>query len=360
MSERIRAGVIGLGVGLNHANGYLRNPDAELVALCDMSEARLHTVGEELGIPPERRFTDVERLLSVPGLDAVSITLPNHLHAPIALAAFQAGLHVLCEKPLARSAQEAQTIVDAAHASGRTLMVCHNYRFRPDARWLHTLEQEGQFGRIYYAKAGWVRNRGIPGVGSWFTRGEQAGGGPLIDLGVHMLDLSLWLMGHPRAVSVSGSTFAEFGPRGMKGFQGRWATTGGGVNDVEDLASGFVRFENGATLTLEVAWASHTASGRDDYFVTLFGTDGGAELYVANYADMDTVRYFTEVGDAPVEMRPTIRSTVKGHYLAVDHFVHALQTGTPPESTGEQGVALLQIIDALYQSGPVGARGTAG
>ena len=351
MSGKIKVGVIGLGVGQAHAHGYQASPDAELVAVCDADSRRLNEQGDRLGISPEARFTDVNEMLAMPGLEAVSVTLPNYLHAPVTIAALQAGKHVLCEKPLARSAAEAQTMVDAAKKAGKTLMVCFNYRYREDARWLRALSDEGKLGKIYFAKAGWLRNTGIPGAGSWFTHKDQAGGGPLIDLGVHVLDLTLWLMGYPKIVSVSGNTFAEFGPKGKKSSR---KLQGEVHYDVEDLAAGFVRFENGASLSIETSWASHTKAGRDDYFVTLYGTEGGSELYVPNYADRDTIAFYTEEGGIPVNIHPAIVTRGGGHTMATAHFVRCLIDGVPPESTGEQGVALLKVIDGLYESAKTG------
>jgi predicted dehydrogenase len=297
----------------------------------------------------------MEKMLALPELDAVSIALPNHLHAPATIAAFQAGKHVLCEKPLATSAAEAEAMCVAAQAAGKTLMVCFNYRFREDARWLKSLESTGQFGKLYFARSGWSRNSGIPGMGTWFTQKELAGGGPLIDLGVHILDLTLWLMGYPKVVSVSGATFSEFGPRGMKTFAGgtRLAPAGSKF-DVEDLAAGFIRFENGRALSIETSWGTHTKPGKDDYYVTLFGSEGGSELYVANYIDRDTVSFFTEKGGSPVTVRPNIVTRGGGHTLAVNHFVECLQQGVQPEASGEQGLALMKIIDALYESARTG------
>ena len=354
--DKINAAVIGLGIGLAHAEGYKACAHANLAAVCDSDPARLRQRGDQLGVPREMQFTDYEKMLALPEIEAVSIGLPNFLHAPVALAAFQAGKHVLCEKPLATSADEAGAMVAAARKAGKNLMVCFNYRFREDARWLKRLEGDGQLGRVYFARAGWSRNRGIPSLGGWFTQKAMSGGGPLIDLGVHILDLTLWLMGYPKAVAVSGATFAEFGPRGQKTFAGRLAppaSTGAAPAsarfDVEDLAAGFVRFENGAALSIETSWASHTKAGKDDYYVTLFGTEGGCELYVPNYADRDTLTFYTEIGGAPVNVKPAIVTRGGGHALAVDHFVECLLAGRSPEASGEQGLALMQIIAALYE-----------
>lgn len=359
MKDRINAGVIGLGVGLAHAEGYQACAHANLMAVCDADPVRLRERGDMLGVPRENQFLEVEKMLALPDLEAVSIGLPNYLHAPIAIAAFQAGKHVLCEKPLATSAAEAEAMVNAAKAAGKTLMVCFNYRFREDARWLKRLEGEGKLGKVYYARSGWSRNSGIPGIGSWFTQKAMSGGGPLIDLGVHILDLTLWLMGYPQAVSVSGATFAKFGPQGRKTFGSRLAPdqSGAGIKavyDVEDLAAGFIRFADGSALSIETSWGSHTRAGKDDYYVTLFGTEGGSELYVPNYADRDTLTYYGEQGGVPVNVRPAIITRGGGHSLAVDHFIGCLRSGTVPEASGEQGLALMRIIDALYESASSG------
>ena len=353
MSEKTTVGVIGVGVGGAHITGYRAMADVDLVGICDTNPARLKQVGEQHNIPQDRWFTSVEELLAVPGLEAVSVTLPNHLHAPISIQALQAGKHVLCEKPLARTAAEAQSIVDAAAAANKMLMVCFNYRYRADARWLKALSRDGSMGEIYFAKAAWQRNVGIPGAGGWFTQKALSGGGPLIDLGVHVLDLTLWLMGHPTPVSVSGQTFSKFGARGRKSW-GTAARPGGpGVFDVEDLAAGFVRFADGRALSIETSWASHTNAGRDDYSVTLYGEEGGGELSVRNYGQHDTVTFFTEQGGQPVDLRPKLVAG-GGHQLACEHFVSCIRSGSAPDSPGEQGVVLMKIIDALYESAQTG------
>lgn len=353
MTQPIKAAVIGLGVGMAHAKGYQANPDAELIAVCDINPERLHERGDLLGIPREMQFIDYHDLLKLPELDVVSVALPNYLHAPAAIDAFRAGKHVLSEKPLAISAQAAAAMVNEANACGRTLMVCFNYRFRDDARWLMAMRDAGRMGDIYYARAGWLRNIGIPGFGGWFTTRSQSGGGPLIDLGVHILDLTLWLMGYPRPTAVSGQTFAKFGPRGQKAWGVK--TPGQPDNfDVEDLAAGFVRFENGAALQIETSWAAHTKPGRDDYFLNLYGTEGGAELYVANYTDRDTLSFYTEECGQPVLIKPAIVNRAAAHELAVAHFVDSVKHGRPPEATGAQGTALMRIIEALYESAATG------
>jgi predicted dehydrogenase len=342
MSEKIKAAVIGLGVGTIHAHSYQACPDADLIAICDIDTARLSERGKELGIPAEMQFTDYRDLLALPELDVVSVALPNYLHAPVTIAAFEAGKHVLCEKPMATSKSEAASMLSASKGCGQTLMICFNYRFRDDARWLLSMRDAGRMGDIYFARAGWLRNTGIPGFGGWFTNKALSGGGPLIDLGVHILDLTLWLMGYPKPVTVSGAAFAKFGPDGKKSWGSK---IGPGGFDVEDLAAGFVRFDNGAALQIETSWGAHTKPAKDDYFLTLYGSQGGAELYVSNYTDRDTLAFYTEESGQPVLIKPAIVNRAPGHELAVAH---------PVETTGEQGLALMKIIDGLYESAATG------
>jgi predicted dehydrogenase len=357
----INAAVIGVGVGTAHIEGYLACPNAKLAALCDADPKRLAQAKERYGV--ERTYTDIAELLRQDDIQAVSVALPNDLHAPISIQALEAGKHVLCEKPLAISGDSAQGIVDARDKSGKKLMVCFNYRYRPDARWLKQLIHDGKMGDAYFAKAGWIRNSGIPGWGGWFTRKERSGGGPLIDLGVHILDMSLWLLDYPKVKSVTGVTFAEFGPRDMKHFGGRLMSQqgtrpAGAVFNVEDFAAALIRFENGSALQIEVSWASHTKAGRDDYFVTLYGSEGGSDLYVANYTNVDTVVFHSEEGGAPSDTRPTLPGGPRvpsGHALAIDHFINAIINDTQPDATGEQGLALMRLIDAIYESARIGA-----
>jgi predicted dehydrogenase len=324
------------------------------MAICDIDPVRLKERGDLLGVPSEMRFRNYQDILALPDLDVVSVALPNHLHAPVTIAAIEAGKQVLCEKPLATSARAAAEMVDAARSHGRTLMVCFNYRFRDDARWLLKMRDAGHMGQLYYARAGWLRNTGIPGFGGWFTTKALSGGGPLIDLGVHILDLTIWLMGYPKPVSVSGQTFAKFGPRGMKSWSSYGAESGKASYDVEDLAAGFIRFENGAALQIETSWGSHTKPGRDDYFINLYGTEGGAELYVANYTDRDTVTFYEEDCGQPVMIKPSIVNRAAGHELAIAHLIDCLKNDKPVESPGEQGHALMRIIEGLYESSQTG------
>ncbi len=328
---KVRVGVVGVGIGRLHLEGYRTHPCAEIAAIADVNEERARATAEEFGVP--RYYTDYEEMLQKEELDGVSVCTPNSLHAPVAIAAFQAGCHVLCEKPIATSAGEGQKMVDAAKSAGKIFMMAFNNRFRGDTQVLKRYIEQGRLGRIYYAKTGWIRRRGIPGMGGWFTTRAMSGGGPLIDIGVHVLDLTLYLMGNPKPVSAFGSTYAEFGPR----------MPGGEKYDVEDLAAAIVKFSDGSTVFLEASWASNIEGDR--FYVTLMGTEGGA--------DLEPLRLYTEENGHLVDIAPQAPA-VHGHHAEVRHFVDCIRENRTPLATGEHGLDVVKILDAIYRSAETG------
>ena len=255
----LRAGVVGLGwAGRQHMEAYASQADVELVALAGMEADQMALLGDKYGIAPENRFADWADLVAAGCVDVLSIATPTALHSPIAVAALDAGIHVLSEKPMAENAEKAEAMVAAARRNGRVLEVSFNHRRRGDVQTLKQVVDAGVLGDIYYAKAGWLRRAGIPGMGSWFTRQATSGGGPMMDIGVHMLDMALHLLGEPAVTTATGATYAEFGPRG-KGASayglGRKTDVTADDFDVEDLATAFLRLEGGGTLLLEASWA---------------------------------------------------------------------------------------------------------
>jgi predicted dehydrogenase len=341
MSERVKVAVIGVGMGKAHAEYYQRCPEAELVALCDRDANRLAEVAGILGV--SQTFTDAEELFRLPGLQAVSVALPNFLHAPVTIAALNAGLHVLCEKPLAMNATEAAEMVAAAHRAGRRLMVHFNTRFNETSQLVKQAVDNGELGDIYFARALWHRSRGIPGMGGWFTQKQLAGGGALIDIGVHRIDLVLWLMGFPRVRSVSSSTYRHLGQQ--------LAHRQGKEFDVEDLAAGFIRFENGASLTFEISWASQ-AEKREDMCTHLMGMAGGAIIRNLDEGYHMEARLLKDVGGALVEAAPMTH--LPGLETAQAHFVHCIQQGRETMAPGEHGLAVMRVLDAIYESARTG------
>ena len=329
MIEKTTVGVIGLGLGQAHLAGYLKNDRASVIGLADLDTGLLERTASTHGVA--HAFASYHDLLAL-GPDLVSICLPNFLHAPVSIECLDAGVHVLCEKPMALNAVQAQDMVEASRRNGRYLMIALNNRFRTETQILKKLVEQEVLGEIYYAKTGWLRRSGIPGPGTWFTRKSQAGGGPLIDLGVHMIDLTRWLMGNPRPVAVVGATYS------------RLSDTVEGVFDVEDLATAFVRLEGGIPLIAETSWASHVPS--EGSYVKLMGTRGGAEI------TGNDLTVYTDLHGEQVDITPAYAPREWSDCIAAEiaHFVDCIQAGRTPMSTGEQGVEIMQILDGIYDS----------
>jgi predicted dehydrogenase len=348
--QKLRVGVVGLGfAGRTALEAFSELPDVEVIALAGLEKDVLTSLGEKHGVP--HLYEKWEDLLETPGLEAVSIGTPTQLHAPIALKALEKGLHVLSEKPLARTVAEGTAMVEASKKAGRVLKVVFNHRERGDVAALKHQIDEGQLGRIYYAKAHWMRRNGIPGMGGWFTNRELSGGGPLIDLGVHILDMALHLMGEPQVTTVSADTFAELGPRG-KGSRDPNANTLGSAFEVEDLATAYLRLKGGGALQLETSWATFRAPG-DNFGIELFGTDGGAKIEVQNYTSDDTLRIFTDVGGVPAEVKPATGAGL-GHRAVVAEFVRIVKSGEWEGQNGSEALLRTEIIDACYASAKAG------
>jgi len=317
-SEQVRVAVIGAGIGKAHIKGYQQVPQARIVALCDLNLERATQVAATHDIENVEIYADYRRLLDEVEFDAVSICLPNLLHAPVAIDCLDAGKHIISEKPLAINASEGQKIADAAARSGKKCMVSQVNRFRADSIYLKELIQDGQLGDIYYAHTGWLRKRGIPHYGGWFTQKDTSGGGPLIDIGVHLLDIAWWLAGCPRPISASGVTYAQFGPRG-RGLGSGPPTVPypHGTFDVEDLAVGLIRFENGLTINLEVSWAINSRED-NEMWVQLYGNEGGCEWG-------DPAGVFTELSGQPAVSKVALPKLDpwKGE---MQHFVNCILT----------------------------------
>ena len=319
----VNFGVIGLGMGRGHLEGYLRAPNSKVVGIADLNEDRLKSCKERYGI--SKTFKDYHDLLALKSLDAVSIAVPNYLHNPITLDALKAGKHVLVEKPMALNAEEGQEMLDTSKKHGLKLMLQFNNRYRGDVQFIKRAVDAGDFGEIYFAKTGWIRRRGIPGAGGWFTTKKQSGGGPLIDLGVHVIDMTMYMMGSPLPVAVSGCAVQKF-PQ----------IVGRGTFDVEDFASAYVRFENGATMAVEVSWAMNCAAERN--YSEIYGTKAGASL--------NPLAIWTEEHGALANVEP---KNVK-RLSQFEHFADCILKDKTPISPGEHGVLMMKVLDAIYKS----------
>lgn len=351
---QVKVGIIGCGIATFHVSGYAADPRTKMVAIAGLDTDRCRALATKHDIA--EIYTSYEDLLANADVDLVSVAVPNYLHLPVALAAIKAGKHVLMEKPIARNSAEGKQMVDAAREAGVILAMAFNRRARTDMVVLKRHVEAGNLGKIYYAKAFWMRRSGIPGLGSWFTSKELAGGGPLIDLGVHVLDMALWLMGNPRVISVSASTFAALGPQG-KGQWGesRFVVTPDKPFEVEDLATAFIRLADGSTLTLETSWAGYSGH-TDEFGVYLMGDSGGAELHVKDYASTGTLRLFGEAGGAQADTTPRLQTKEvwDGHAQIIRNLVDGILNGTPVTPDGQEGLERAQLIDAIYESAKLG------
>ena len=331
-TTKVRAAVVGLGwPGIQHLKGYIADPRSEVVAVCDLDKGHAREVAKEYKVP--RVYTDHLKMLENDDIDAVSVCLPNFLHAPISMDALNAGKHVLCEKPPARSAQEALAMAEAAHQNSRTLMYALVQRFDGSTQRLKQLVRAGELGEIYFGKAGYVRRRGVPvGKEGWFVDRERSGGGALIDIGVHALDCVWWLMNSPRPVEVMGTSYSHFKhlvPDDIK-------------YDVDDATFAQIRFENGATIILETTWALNLPG---DNYIKVAGTKAGATLSPFTLYTEEDGRELDKPLDAP---------SINGFDEEVKHFVACIVDGTEPISSAQQGIMLMQMLDGIYESAEKG------
>jgi len=344
MPKKVRIGIVGAGnIGRCHVESLQETTGGEIAAICDVHEGRAKSLASRFGIP--KVCTDYRDLLASGDVDAVWVLTPNNLHMPITLAALKAGMDVVCEKPVAMDAREARRMVTTAKEAGKILMVAQSSRYTSAAKYLKKLAEEGYFGDIYYGKALWLRRSGIPR--GWFQDVKQAAAGPLIDLGVHAIDLLWWLMGHPKPVSAYGVTFDHLGTTGQG--MGNW---GVGYNppakfSVEDMIGAIVRFEDGRALSIDISWAAHTG---DLYWLRFFGTKGGAEIHP------QTMTYQME-GDTKVDSVPQLRST--NQYAVEDqHFIDCIRNRRQPISPGEQAVVVMEMLDAIGKAARTGRMAT--
>src|SRR5579862_3081338 len=234
MAEKLRGGAMGQGaLGLERLGSLSQCFRAAAVAVCDTHVGRAKEATDRFKIP--RSYSDYREVLDQADIDAVTIALPNYLHAPVAIEALKARKHVLLEKPMAMNAREASKIIDTAMKMKRTLMVAQNYRFNRATQMAKMLIQRGDLGEIYHARCFWLRRNGIPRIGSWFTQKKYAGGGAVVDVGSHMLDAGLHLLGEFDVSSVCAHHHARFGPRGLGEFNwGKSEIDPGKPFDVDD------------------------------------------------------------------------------------------------------------------------------
>lgn len=353
MDRKLKIAIIGCSriFWERHRPALAHMENAEIAAVCDTRPERAKAAAEACGT--EAYYTDYHDMLKIEGLDAVDICTPNFCHAEAACDALNAGLHVFCEKPDAISAAEAEKMKTAAEKNGRVLMVMRNNRYWPTSEFLKKYISDGKMGDIYAGRCGWIRRRGIPGRGGWFTTKALSGGGALIDLGIHMIDLAVWLMGNPRPVAVSGCTYRKFdeAPDISDSDEAKFGDRNAdGIFDVEDLAMGFLRFDNGACLQIEFSWASNIEE--EQYFVELRGSKAGSRWSSSD----QKLRIFTEENGALIDYLPKIDNGkgIPTHEANLRHFADVVLNGAAADFLPQQGVNEMKILEAVYQSARTG------
>lgn len=338
----LRVGIIGAG-GIAtdvHIPNYLEcGEKVKVVAIADVAIDRAKEAAETYEIP--HAFGSYQEMLKEVELDAVSICVPNKFHAEAAIAALEAGCHVLCEKPPAMNVEEAEWMAKTAEKAGKILTYGFHYRHQPEVETAKAFIDAGEMGDIYSARVHAIRRRGIPGWGV-FTNKELQGGGPLIDIGVHMLDTALYLMGYPEPKVVLGKTHQQIGNKKGVGLLGEWDWEN---YTVEDMAVGMVTFKNGATLTLEAAFAANVEKN-DTMQVSLMGSEGGADIF--------PLKMYQEKHNTLVDITPAYPPQVNGYNREISQFVACCLEGGIPLSTPDQGLIIQKIVEAIYESAESG------
>lgn len=353
---KLRIGIIGCG-GIadgKHLPAITKIKEAEIVAFCDIVKSRAEKAAAKYGTNDAKVYVDYQELLADKSIDVVHVLTPNNLHAPMTVAALQAGKHVMCEKPMAKTVEGAQAMLEAAEKSGKLLTIGYQNRFREDARYLYEACRRGELGDIYFAKAHALRRAAVPTWGV-FLDAEAQGGGPLIDIGTHALDLTLWMMDNYQPKYVVGTTYRELAENRDKALAnsfGKWD-----INEftVEDSAFGFIVMKNGATIFLESSWALNTLD-IGEAKTTLCGTLGGADMkdglringqkYGKHFIDTPQlgasgVDFYAGESVDPGEMETRV-------------FYNAILKGEPLVVEAAQALVVTEILNAIYQSAKTG------
>ncbi|MBX6351926.1 MAG: Gfo/Idh/MocA family oxidoreductase [Thermoflavifilum sp.] len=345
--SRVGIGIIGAGsiAELHLQTLHALAGDAEVVAIADVNLEAAHARAATHQI--RRVYDSTDDLVRDSEVDAVIVALPNRWHADAAVAALSAGKAVLLEKPMAYNVAQAARIVEAQRSAKRPLMMAHQMRWTWPTLEAVRLMEQGALGRVYHAHAAWLRRKGIPGWGSWFTRRAEAGGGPVMDLGVHMLDLTLHLLGWPQPVAVSAATYAELGPR-RKGIGGWGTPDWDGVFDVEDFAVALIRLEHGSTIELQASWAGHLETDNQPK-VELLGAEGGVQLSTRGG------HWRTEWHGHLVDIPLTPPAADEGDRVRMLRaFLDRVRRNDDSGADAEHGLLVMRTLAALYKSAETG------
>ncbi len=339
----LNVGIIGVGgIARTHMPGWEASEHAQVIAGCDVNPEALARWGQAHRI--SRLYTDPRDLFRDPDIHIVDICTPNMSHASLAIAGLEAGKHVLCEKPLAPTPQEIRQMIQARNRAGKLLMTAQHFRFKGVSQAMRREIETGTLGHVYHARAWQLRRSGFIPTPTFIER-RHSGGGPTIDIGVHVLDLALWLMGNPRPVAVSGTAKAPLARH--PGAFSSWRPEAGVPPsfDVEDFAAAFIRLENDTTLILEVSWLLHHDALEEDAQIWLYGTEGGCHWPSARFIHTD---YRTrQLYDKELRL---VQDTMEPHALECVEFARAVAAGGPSPVPPEQSLQVMAILDGIYRS----------
>lgn len=350
----LNIGIIGCGGIANgkHMPALSKLAEVQMTAFCDIQLEKAQEAAGKFGSAGAKVYSDYRELLKDKSIDVVHICTPNKSHADITVDSLEAGKHVMCEKPMAKTAADAKRMVEAARRTGKKLTIGYQNRFRSDSQYLHKLCCGGELGEIYYARAHAIRRRAVPTWGV-FLNAEEQGGGPLIDIGTHALDLTLWMMGNYKPKSVTGNVYRKLGDR--KDSANAWGPWDPKEFTVEDSAFGFIAMENGATIVLESSWALNSLQ-TGEAKTTLCGTEGGADM-------LEGLRINGEKYGKLFVTKPDFDASgvdfyggaaLKSEDLEAKMWIKAILNGTDPLVKPEEAQVVTEILEAIYESGRTG------
>jgi predicted dehydrogenase len=352
--DKVRIGIIGCGGIANgkHMPSLKRVAAAEMVAFCDIVEERAVKAAKDYGTADAQVYTDYHKLLEDKSIDVVHVLTPNFNHSEIAVAALEAGKHVMCEKPMAKTYAEAKAMVDAAKRTGKKLTIGYQNRQRKDSMYLKKFAEDGGLGEVYFGRALAIRRRAVPTWGV-FLDAEKQGGGPLIDIGTHALDLTLWLMNNYEWESIMGTTYRKLGDRPNSA--NAWGPWDPKKFTVEDSAFGFIRFKNGASIVLESSWAINTLT-TGEAICQLMGTEAGADFF-------DGLRINGEKYSNLYTFKPELNGGGVAYYEGVSddpglneaqRWINCILNDTQPLVLPEQAIVVTEILEGIYESAKTG------
>lgn len=352
--RKVKVGIIGVGGIANgkHMPSLAKLENVEMVAFCDIVEKRALEGAEKYGVPGAKVFTDYKDLLAIEDIEVVHVLTPNDSHSYITVAALEAGKHVMCEKPMAKTADQARAMYEAYKRTGKKLTIGYQNRSRAEAQYLKKMCEKGELGEIYFAKAQAVRRRGVPTWGVFLDK-EKQGGGPMIDIGTHVLDLTLWLMNNYEPASVMGSVYDKLKDR--KNAANEWGPWDPEKFDVEDSAFGYIKFKNGATVVLETSWALNSIESGNGGTM-LCGTKAGADLVegLRVNGECDGSLYVNKI-----QVNQLTRPLYPGQKLTdfeyeAKQWIDSVINDTEPLVKPEEALVVSEILEAVYKSAESG------